>query len=52
VTHDAEDVRFSDVVLAVDPVGRHESLPLEGWTPTQKEAALIQFLRIVIFLYE
>ena len=52
VTHDAEDVRFSNVVLAVDPVGRHESLALESWTPAQKEAALIQFLSIIIFLYE
>ena len=54
MTHNnsSEDLRFSNVVLMVYSVGRHESLSLESWTPTQKEAALIQFLRIIFFLYE
>ena len=52
VTHNAEDMRFPYIFLSVDPVGRHEPLTLESWTPTQKEAALIQFQGIIIFLYE
>ena len=50
ITRNSEYMRFSNVVLSVDPVGRHESLPLEGRTPAQMDATLIQFLGIILFL--
>lgn len=50
VTRNSENMRFSNVVLSVDPVGRHQSLPLERWTPAQMDATLIQFLGIILFL--